>query len=570
MQKKLTDLHSVFVPFETVKFEGGTVIYMNESINCELSRSQLLEEYSYIIPNGLGDDAPNIEKKTFLAERYGGDGILTNGGGGRCGFDGRYQLKGLGANSLVGKRPLDARGNSHSNGFLSLDIAIYESIWAEIVNVALPYGAVRTVAIIDLGVDFEESNSPHARALLVRMPAVRPAHFIRATYFKEKKLASLSPDAERVKTAIQTLNLYLPNEKLGQLYANRDEQISDGIVELSRRFAKQFAVAKSSRIFHASVSASNLTLDGAWMDLAGTKVFSDRCWWNGFDINAFLKEFAPAVTSIKELCYYLYKYQVVSMSSANNITSRAIECFTNEYEKELSLHNAVKAGFPLGILESLIHNPAFLEFSKQLKIILEIDKFTMTPAHTKSGWQGYENWTKRAYIQLLKYKLYGTHQDFSWISTDRSLIDNLTSAYGNLFEVVLADAEGKGISPECFGKCIAINATRLNRYSSLLVELYDEIVNARKKSRETQAAPSYEDLFSNAINDAIQSFKFDQEYYLRIWKTQNATIYYEATTNLYTAEFKDNKFTITGTSCQISQHGFSPNDFISFYDGILE
>lgn len=570
MQKNLADLHSVFVPFETVKFEGGTVIYMNECIDCELNRSQLLEKYSYIVPNNEGDNPPDKEKKTFLAERYGGDGMLTNGGGARCGFDGRYQLKGLGANRLVGKRPPDARGNSHANGFLSLDIAIYESIWAEIVNIALPYGAVRTVAIIDLGIDFEESNAPHARALLVRMPAVRPAHFIRATFFKEKKIAALSPDAERVKAVIQTLNLYLPNEKVGQPYDNHDEQLSDGIVELARRFAKQFAASKSSRIFHANVSASNLTLDGAWMDLAGTKIFSDRCWWDGFDESTFFEEFTPAISSINELCYYLYKYQVVSIGTANHIAARALECFTSEYEKQLSLYNAVQAGFPLNILESLTHNPIFLDFSTQLKTILSLDKFSMTPICTKSGWRGYEHWISRVYIQLLKHKQRNIPQDFSWISKDEQLINKLTSTYDILFELILADAKSKGVSPECFEKCIALNSTRLNRCSALLTELYDEVVNTREKSCKTQDISLYETLFKNAKNDATQSFNIDCGYYLRIWKNLNATIYYDATLNLYTAEFEDNNPSITGTLRELTQHNNVPNDFISFYDGILE
>ncbi|TLV05008.1 mchC domain protein [Klebsiella indica] len=42
-------------------------------------------------------------EKIFYAERYGGGAISRNGGGARCGFDGRWQVKGISANALVGK-----------------------------------------------------------------------------------------------------------------------------------------------------------------------------------------------------------------------------------------------------------------------------------------------------------------------------------------------------------------------------------------------------------------------------------------------------------------------------------
>jgi len=184
--KQLVDLPEVFLPFDAVRIDGGKVIYRNGEIEPGLSQAELLSEYSYIVEQPNQASGLTVEKKVFFAERYGGDGILNNGGGGRCGFDGRFHLKGIGANPLVGVRPSDGYGNSHANGFLSLDTAVYESIWAEIIHLALPYGAVRTVAIIDLRVDFEEPHMRHPRGLLVRMPAVRPAHFIRALYYKEK------------------------------------------------------------------------------------------------------------------------------------------------------------------------------------------------------------------------------------------------------------------------------------------------------------------------------------------------------------------------------------------------
>ncbi|WP_338483271.1 hypothetical protein VRB67_13985 [Pseudomonas trivialis] len=186
----LSDLPEVFVPFPALRSNKGKLVFYNKNLNFNLSEAELLSRYNYTTSLTNFDTDSIIGKKIFFAERYGGDGILNNGGGGRCGFDGIFHLKGLGTNQLVGARPRDAYGNSHGNGFLSLDVAIYESIWGEIINVALPYGATRAAAVIDLDEDFEEPDQTLPRGLLVRMPAVRPAHFIRAVYFKEKSLAT--------------------------------------------------------------------------------------------------------------------------------------------------------------------------------------------------------------------------------------------------------------------------------------------------------------------------------------------------------------------------------------------
>ena len=69
------------------------------------------------------------ERRTYLAERYGGTGVGFNGGGGRVGNFGRFQSKGVGPNPLVG-------GGStwHAYGSLNLTDAAYEAIRASAVT----------------------------------------------------------------------------------------------------------------------------------------------------------------------------------------------------------------------------------------------------------------------------------------------------------------------------------------------------------------------------------------------------------------------------------------------------
>ncbi len=109
----LAELNDNLVPF-TARRITSSLIWCAENVrNTEV----LLKACSYII-----DPVSSASAKTFHAERYGGSGIQRNGGGARCGFDGNYQVKGMGANPLVGVGT-DGR---HSNGALGAIHAIYE------------------------------------------------------------------------------------------------------------------------------------------------------------------------------------------------------------------------------------------------------------------------------------------------------------------------------------------------------------------------------------------------------------------------------------------------------------
>ena len=115
--------------------------------------------------------------KSLFAERYGGGAISRNGGGARCGFDGRWQVKGIGANALVGQ------GAKHVDGELTMTGAVLEALWGNVMAKLLPYGAVPNKAILltdspIAALSPASARSPHNRkALLVREPVVRPAHF---------------------------------------------------------------------------------------------------------------------------------------------------------------------------------------------------------------------------------------------------------------------------------------------------------------------------------------------------------------------------------------------------------
>ncbi|HHQ6627819.1 TPA: MchC protein, partial [Serratia fonticola] len=179
----LSALNECLVPFTEKKIDTQ-LLWSNVLDDDELA--ELKTAASYLIKDNkqhsLFDPCTPLlaDEKLFYAERYGGGAISRNGGGARCGFDGRWQVKGIGANALVG------RGSKQVNGELTLTGAVLEALWGNLMAKLLPYGAVPNKAIL-LADNISVKNAPSVsstvherRALLVREPVIRPAHFCRA------------------------------------------------------------------------------------------------------------------------------------------------------------------------------------------------------------------------------------------------------------------------------------------------------------------------------------------------------------------------------------------------------
>ncbi|MHC8370919.1 hypothetical protein ACYZT2_08950 [Pseudomonas sp. MDT1-85] len=427
----MSDLQECFINFETEKLEGCSIAYLNETLADGKSSETILNAYSYVVRSDSISAHGQSTVKTFMAERYGGDGILSNGGGGRCGFDGSWQLKGLGPNQLVGKN-VDA---DHGDGNLSLAAAIYESIWSEIINVALPFGAIRTVAVLDTGCKYETQGILTPRGLLVHQPVVRPAHFIRAIYFEEKQLNRLCKDAQRVKSVIAKLVDFLPGAGVAPTASSMSERLKFGLLELAARFAEQFAAAKAKHIIHYNVSASNLSLDGAWLDLSDTRLFTHLIERYRVGINIFNTEHFPAAESLQSLCYYLSKYSVITVEESTHILEKTTAHFTNTYDKQLKLYQVAQVGFPLWILRMLVDSAEFINFSNSLRKFLALDDFTVNAITLEGGWSGYERWTARLFNELLSSRANASVANLSWLRTDATAISQLLSSYNKLLDL---------------------------------------------------------------------------------------------------------------------------------------
>lgn len=353
----LADLKDNLVPFPASQVKTS-LIWCAPDVN---DKEALRSACSYLIAPGSSAPA-----RTFHAERYGGSGIQRNGGGARCGFDGHYQVKGIGANPLVG----EGSDQCHSNGALSACQAIYEALWSEVLAETLPHGAVRTRAVLlienDADTATEKIDNASRRALLVREPVIRPAHFERAPWFRPKPEfdTQLMHDAQRVKSVIRMLPASLPSPPAGfSDEAGRDLPLYciEGLGELARRLARQMAFCRT-HFLRLTTSPSNIAIDGRLMDFNGLSSLFPGDYRYDFSYQLRLKEFnkEPAVLQqgLSDLCLYLGKYlfdPAFTKTSRRQIQNTFQQTFQDAcYRGYLDLLGLPTAILPLNALPAVL------------------------------------------------------------------------------------------------------------------------------------------------------------------------------------------------------------------------
>lgn len=245
---------------------------------------------------------PTISR-TLTAERYGGVGISTNGGGVRCGNINNYQLKGIGANYLVGNN----NQYSHSYGGLDASNAIAEIINTNTLKKVLPLGAVNIHELIFTGENSAydtTNNSSCWGVIMVRDICVRPAHFLPAPGFMPK------PEYSRFfKSDIaRTRNI---NRKLAASFDNHNQFILF-IGEYLANCANQFAFSRVARIMHATLSPSNISIDGKWLDLPLASFLDSSK--NYSLASTFYSEPALALNFAIEMLYTYSKYNNILLN----------------------------------------------------------------------------------------------------------------------------------------------------------------------------------------------------------------------------------------------------------------
>ena len=223
--------------------------------NRDAYAAHLLAACAYrITPEGSAPD------RSGIADRYGGGAIGSNGGSGRAALIGPYFVKGVGRTPLIG-RDVDV---GHASGGAYLEECVRESLLAEILHHELPYGVVRTLAIIATGTvqvwQTEQGPKPERCCLLVRRAFLRPAHLERAPFYRGGEELPGLADAHRVRSMIAALEA-----RAGGIDALQS-QLTAGFA----RWARQLAATYVQCLPHGGVSSSNVTLDGRLLDFGAT------------------------------------------------------------------------------------------------------------------------------------------------------------------------------------------------------------------------------------------------------------------------------------------------------------
>ena len=265
---QVRDLGNSLVRFEANMFENVTVVWMNRR-RClgygifspnDNAEEMIRNKFAYGITSTkrFSEIAFNVDQcKDFSTDRYGGPGVGFNGGSGRCGITEGFQIKGIGTTPLVGSCPPDQIW--HSGGELNLVDGVLEVINSEILGSILPYGTVRSLALMRID-DSWDPRTGNYFGLLVRELCVRPAHFLYAANFTftGEYVTQYCKDSDRVCSAFEELN---------KVHGGTSGVINL-IGDFLRNCAAQFAFSRAHRLQHGVLSPSNISISGQWLDLA--------------------------------------------------------------------------------------------------------------------------------------------------------------------------------------------------------------------------------------------------------------------------------------------------------------
>ncbi|SKA44768.1 protein adenylyltransferase SelO family protein [Photobacterium toruni] len=340
-KKSLPDIS--FSSFDTFRLKGVELVWFNNDLlkkyNINGSKEEietfLLNEYSYVLPNYADSNRLIFnECKTFWADRYGSRHEVCNGGSARCGFDGTFQVKGIGVTPLVAQN----MSKSHSHGKLFLDEAISEAIWGEICHQHLPFGSIRTLAIIKTnvqeGFSYSDNCPKKPCALAIREFSIRPAHFERATFFWPfpEYISLRNDDTDRVKECIN----YLPRSLgLSNSILSSKKELFYCLKKLVLRIAKQIAYSRVKGIPHGSLTSSNIGIDGRFLDFGTITAVPDFGNYVIADgVGAVWDDHLLITQWLKNLFFNIEKYSCLDDNLSRNDINTLIDNFINELNNQ--------------------------------------------------------------------------------------------------------------------------------------------------------------------------------------------------------------------------------------------
>ena len=309
----LLELGGLGVPFTAQKLRHPKLVWINhrwllqnrikvDDQQAVDSAVRWIEEHlGFAVPQSHDQPAEYIEAfKTFKADRYGGSGIGPHGGSGRCGTWDGFQVKGIGVTPLVGS----GLGYEHSHGAVTLEEAIREATYSELLCQEAPFGAVPVIAIIATGTRMHWGEP---RALLIRPPFMRASHLERAPFFRP---VSARLNAERdysndVARVIRTVQMVSSKDRQEDLLV----RVKD-LHEFIDRSTRQLAFSHVHRLYFGACSTSNLTINGEILDFGSARALVN---WSSVECMHGAPRFGRddlelLLSGCREIEFYIKKY----------------------------------------------------------------------------------------------------------------------------------------------------------------------------------------------------------------------------------------------------------------------
>jgi len=483
----------------------------------DITRHEFLRENAYAISANKSFNKVifNINNsKMLVAERYGGSGIGSNGGGARCGNTEKYQLKGVGANCFASEKS----DFLHSYGGLDAPSAIIETINSYIFGKILPLGTVKIHGLIWIGEEagFDVTKNANCKGfIMVRDKSLRPAHLMRTIGFVPRN------EYESI-----VINDVARLRKINKLLAKSLGGHTQFIALLGRflkNHANQFGFARAARLMNGVISPSNCTMDGRWIDL-------NSCSLVGGGINysiqtQFFTEHELPLTYAIELLYSYSKYNGINLDATPLI---------NYYKDQFLAHFQHHIGFVIGYSRDLNFqfSDSWTQVTKAFYQVIHANNTIMVERAIFD-----KNDPVFALIRALYLSLYSRHADIEYCKA--GLYDQTTQAsLSNSFKEVIdagynqhiLQVENFSLSYHQFIVVAFINSLKRSYYSAAFyLPLLENTV--RKFCEKIQTANT--EKFVNAYCDTADWIYEFSVSIVTLFKSEDLNIYLDTSTDTY-------------------------------------
>ncbi|SMC29185.1 Uncharacterized ACR, YdiU/UPF0061 family [Andreprevotia lacus DSM 23236] len=470
-----------FVTFGARRLSKARLVWVNHALLNDMDvdlppaqlEAQLLDSFAYMVP-GESDQEEYFtqEIRQFLAERYGGQGEASNGGGVRCGLNGQFQLKGIGRNPLAG-RDMDFW---HTHGGATIEEGIREAVWGEMTHQEFPYGGVRILAVIatgketnfDFGLQGNADQISPEGAIIVRQVNIRPANYERATYFRPYPGLenAMCHDAIRTEAAVSRLVRALPVAN-GQEEQAGSAALIAGLQEMARRFASQHAYARARRFVHGAISTSNIDISGRYIDfgtMTALSGYGNYIIAKGF--SSFWEDHKVFAGLFQVFLFFVEKYAFRPQGEAMPLTT--LELFAQfqhvlkqEFECEL-LHGM---GFPRSVIRELAAQPEHTRLFECLQQLIVSGCMNVLPLSTVPERMGDHDLAEVAVLLAASQTQDGLHEALAAAIADADLREALTAAYAAYWQQ--AQAAVPWTRP-AYARLVEINAATRSKHTPML------------------------------------------------------------------------------------------------------